>query len=87
MNPREQFEKESGLPVKFRMQRYGGDSNGPEIFNDEYIEWLEQRNAEMTKALLTAHGAFFEDHKFDSSGKGFAVGKVEQALKNNGVDV
>lgn len=83
MNPREQFEKETG---KKALEAVVG--HGERTFASwEYQSWLEQRNAEMTKALLTAHGAFFEDHKFDSSGKGFAVGKIEQALKNNGVDV
>ena len=43
MTLQEQFEKETGLPAKFRMKRYGGDSHGPEIYNDEYIDWLQAK--------------------------------------------
>lgn len=54
MNLQERFEKETGLPAKFKMQRYGGDRNGPEVWNDVYIEWLEEKIEELEYELKEA---------------------------------
>lgn len=54
------FKKETGLPAKFKQQRYGGDQNGPEIWNDEYVKWVENKVSDLENQLSYVREEQFE---------------------------
>jgi hypothetical protein len=44
-NFQELYKKETGINAIDKIQLYAGDRGGPEVFTDEYVEWLEKRLA------------------------------------------